>query len=146
MSDRLISADKAKEVLKHLLYETAMNNELDIADIYEDIIENRLDTWIELIPTADAEPTEEQVKEYCRKRCLVIVNSELFNEMKARWSSESVGQGHWTNHLREDGATDGTFCSQCDGEIDRDSRPNYCPNCGVKMDEHIDTPTDPVAK
>lgn len=201
MSDRLVSADKAKEVLKHLLYETAMNNELDIADIYEDIAEKRLDTWIELIPTVDAvrhehlgkdiiyrqdaielamqycpdddgtcskagedmrnlldeledlpsavvdaEPTEEQVKEYCRKRCLVIVNSELFNEMKARWSAESVGQGHWTNHLREDGATDGTFCSQCDGEIDRDSRPNYCPNCGVKMDEHIDTPTDPEAK
>ena len=58
MSDRLISADKAKEVLKHLLYETAMNNELDIADIYEDIIENRLNTWIELIPTVDAEPED----------------------------------------------------------------------------------------
>lgn len=54
MSDRLISADKAKEVLKHLLYETAMNNDIDIAEIYEDIIENRLDTWIELIPTVDA--------------------------------------------------------------------------------------------
>ena len=53
MSDRLISADKAKEVLKHLLYETAMDNDLDIAEIYEDIIENRLDTWIELIPTVD---------------------------------------------------------------------------------------------
>jgi hypothetical protein len=56
MSDRLISADKAKEVLKHLLYETAMNNDLDIADIYEDIAERRLDTWIELIPTVDAVP------------------------------------------------------------------------------------------
>jgi hypothetical protein len=56
MSDRLVSADKAKEVLKHLLYETAMDNDIDIADIYEDIIENRLDTWIELIPTVDAVP------------------------------------------------------------------------------------------
>ena len=54
MSDRLISADKAKEVLKHLLYETAMDNDLDIADIYEDIAEKRLNTWIELIPTVDA--------------------------------------------------------------------------------------------
>ena len=50
MSDRLISADKAKEVLKHLLYETAMNN-LDIADIYEDIAEKRLETWLGLVPT-----------------------------------------------------------------------------------------------
>lgn len=41
-------------------------------------------------PTVDAEPTEEQVKEYCHKRCLVIVTSELFNEMKARWSAEPV--------------------------------------------------------
>ena len=55
MSDRLISADKAREVLKHLLYETAMDNDIDIAEIYEDIAERRLDTWIELIPTVDAE-------------------------------------------------------------------------------------------
>lgn len=53
MSDRLVSADKAKEVLKHLLYETALSNDGYIMDIYEDIIENRLDTWIELIPTAE---------------------------------------------------------------------------------------------
>lgn len=32
----------------------------------------------------NTEPTEEQVKEYCRKRCLVVVSSELFNEMKAK--------------------------------------------------------------
>jgi hypothetical protein len=61
MSDRLISADKAKEVLKHLLYETAMNNKLDIADIYADIAENRLDTWLGLVPTVDAEPKQAYV-------------------------------------------------------------------------------------
>ena len=48
--------------------------------------------------------------------------------------TEPVKHGHWINHLCEDGATDGIFCSQCDYEIDRDSRPNYCPNCGSKMD------------
>lgn len=41
--------------------------------------------------------------------------------------------GRWINHLREDGATDGIFCSQCNYETDRDSRPSYCPNCGAKM-------------
>ena len=45
--------------------------------------------------TVDAEPTEEQVKEYCHKRHLVMVNSELFNEMKTRWSGETVKHGHW---------------------------------------------------
>lgn len=42
---------------------------------------------IDSLPTVDAEPTEEQVKEYCRKRCLVVVDSALFNEMKA-WTPQ----------------------------------------------------------
>lgn len=215
MNDRLISADKARQVLTHLLYETAMNNELDIADIYEDIAEKRLDTWIELIPTVeavrhehlgkdiiyrqdaielamqycpdddgtcskagedmrnlldeledlpsavvDAEPTEEQVKEYCRKRGLVIVDSELFNEIKARWSSEPVRQGHWIKMSDADGIY--YACSKCGYELPRVNsfdpqfdlfpklkcidKTTYCSSCGAKMDEHIDTPTDPEAK
>ena len=43
---------------------------------------------IDKMPTA--EPTEEQVKEYCRKRNLAVVDSELVNEMKARWSAVPV--------------------------------------------------------
>lgn len=66
---RLIEADKAKEVLKHQLYETAMNSiksmvdvspykqiGIDMSPIYEDIAENRIDTWVNLVPTVDAEP------------------------------------------------------------------------------------------
>lgn len=41
--------------------------------------------------------------------------------------------GRWVNHVSEDGATDGIYCSICDYEIDRDARYNYCPNCGAKM-------------
>lgn len=33
--------------------------------------------WLGTLPTVDAEPTEEQVKEYCRKRCLVM-DTELY--------------------------------------------------------------------
>lgn len=33
-------------------------------------------------PTVEVEPTEEQVKEYCRKRQLVLVSSEMLNDMK----------------------------------------------------------------
>ena len=43
---------------------------------------------IDKMPTA--EPTEEQVKEYCRKQNLVVVDRELFNEMKTMWSSVPV--------------------------------------------------------
>lgn len=42
---------------------------------------------IDSLPTVDAEPTEEQVKEYCRKRCLVVVDSALFT-MRARDSND----------------------------------------------------------
>ncbi len=102
---KLIDADKAKEVLKHLLYETAMNN-LDIADIYEDIIENRLDTWIELIPTVDAVPV--------RHGRWVKTGQSFVNPNKFR------------NYC----------CSECGLELDKQirSKPNYCSNCGAKMD------------
>lgn len=42
--------------------------------------------------------------------------------------------GRWVNHISENGATDGTYCSICDYEVDRDARYNYCPPCGAKMD------------
>ena len=51
---RLIDAEEAKEILKHLLYETAMNNSGGASLMCEDIAEYRLDTWVGLIPTIDA--------------------------------------------------------------------------------------------
>ena len=80
---------------------------------------------------ADAEPTEEQVKEYCHKRCLVIVTSELFNEIKARWSAEPVKHGHWVIDMHGNWA-----CSLCGNDPYHDNMKNmnYCPNCGAKMD------------
>lgn len=85
----------------------------------------------------DAEPTEEQVKEYCRKRCLAIVTSELFNEMKARWSAEPVRHGHWINHHDDLFPEESTQeCSVCHAEqMGTMLNDNYCPNCGAKMDE-----------
>ena len=52
---RLIDADKAKEVLTKLLYETALNNSGGASLMCEDIAENRLETWFGLVPTVDAE-------------------------------------------------------------------------------------------
>lgn len=40
---------------------------------------------IDKIPTVEVEPTYEQVIEYCRRRCLVIITTELFNDMRAIW-------------------------------------------------------------
>lgn len=88
--------------------------------------------WLGTLPTVDAEPTEEQVKEYCRKRNLVVVDSELFNEMKARWS-ETVKHGHWKPFTTEQGLTLGVYCSECKQFLLMNPTP-YCPNCGAKMD------------
>lgn len=79
---RLIDADKLKQ---HYAWWENGTAEMTLAEA-----KRNFDTIIDVQPTVDAEPTEEQVKEYCRKRCLVIVASELFNEMKARWSAEPV--------------------------------------------------------
>ena len=103
-------------------------------------IRNLLDE-LEDLPSAvvEAEPTEEQVKEYCRKRCLVIVDRDLFNEMKSRWSAEPVRHGHWTNISISVTGNSSAECSLC-GTVVHDTfanvnRINYCPNCGAKMDE-----------
>lgn len=41
------------------------------------------------LPSAQPEPTFEQIKEYCRKRCLSIVDSELLSKyMFARQEEE----------------------------------------------------------
>ena len=80
-------------------------------------------------PTIEAEPTYEQLEEYCRKRCLVIVNGALFNEMKSRWSVELVKHRHWVED--EYGIS---HCSEC-GTINNTVYKNFCPNCGATMDE-----------
>ena len=96
---------------------------------------------IENAPTVNVEPTEEQVREYCHKRCLTLVTAELFNEMKARWSAEPVRHGQWV----ENNGRYGWYCSQCKKENNYaydynennviELQDHYCPNCGAKMDE-----------
>ena len=78
-------------------------------------------------PTIEAEPNYEQIEEYCRKRCLVVVDSGLFNEMKLRWSSEPVKHAHVVTD--EDG---NMWCSNCGSSNCFD---NYCGSCGAKLRE-----------
>lgn len=52
--DRLISLQTAIKHLKHRLYETAMNND-DLAGVFSEIADNRIETWIEELPTAGSE-------------------------------------------------------------------------------------------
>ena len=51
---RLIDADATKEVLTKLLMETALNNSGDASLMCESIAEDRLETWLSLVPSVSA--------------------------------------------------------------------------------------------
>lgn len=56
---RLIDADKTIGHIKTRLLETALNNATvvcDVSYIYQDCADNRIETWIDEMPTVDAEP------------------------------------------------------------------------------------------
>lgn len=56
-------------------------------DDYGDYV--RIRELIEELPSAQHETTLDDVKEYCFKRCLIVVTSDLYNEMVRRWSASS---------------------------------------------------------
>lgn len=75
---------------------TLDENETQLADMEKRIAE--LETQ---------EPTEKQVVDYCRKRCLVIITGELFQRMKSKFSGMPKN-GEWISvedRLPEDGKT-----------------------------------------
>lgn len=124
MADRLISADD--------LIERAYRLRLDSRE--------QIAQMIESAPTVEAEPTYEQVMEYCHKRCLTLVTDELFDEMQARWSNEPVRHGHWISK-EEASERDEIWlwgscsvCGHCDWDCTELEYFNYCPHCGAKMD------------
>lgn len=63
----LISRKEARELLYKRLYETALNNVgvcMDsIEEVYQDIADNRLDTWISEIPPSDEKTYEQGLKD-----------------------------------------------------------------------------------
>ena len=83
------------------------------------------------------EPTEKQVVDYCPKRCLVIVEEELFHRMKSTFS-QLPKEGEWISDY--DGFEYDVRCSVCgeealikEGGSHDHAYSHYCPNCGAKM-------------
>ena len=83
------------------------------------------------------EPTEKQVVDYCHKRCLVIVEEELFHRMKSTFSLLPK-EGEWISDY--DGFEYDVRCSVCgeealikEGGSHDHAYSHYCPNCGAKM-------------
>ena len=46
------------------------------------------------LPSAQPEPTLEQIEEYCRKRCLVILTSEFYNEIRSRQPTQTNAESN----------------------------------------------------
>ena len=56
---RLVDADKTIGHIKTRLLETALNNctaVCDVSYIYQECADNRIETWVDEMPTVDAEP------------------------------------------------------------------------------------------
>ncbi len=54
-----------------------------------DVLDSVCDEYT-ILPSAQPEITEEDVKKYCRERCFAIVDGALYEEMKARWSQPEI--------------------------------------------------------
>lgn len=84
---------------------------------------------VNMQPTIQPEPTDEQVAEYCKRRCLHIVTDDFFHTVQPE-----PHEGHWKKDETDDCPPvfrQFRICSVC-GAIET-SETNYCPNCGAKM-------------
>ena len=119
MADDTISRRAAIDALDKRFDNVPMEQTAEILMLRKDLRE---------LPSAQPEITEDDVKEYCRKRCLIVVTSNFYEEMMKRWSQHERKRGKWTN---ENGADGWNRCSVC-GELAIDLF-DFCPNCGADM-------------
>ena len=84
------------------------------------------------LSSAQPEITEEDIREWCYKRCLTIIDNALYLEMRSRWSASAQPErkkGHWK--LLKNGDA---ICSECGftqvSAWDMDGWDNFCQHCG----------------
>ena len=120
MMARYIDAEKAKEELKHWCMETAVNSVgIGIGyqcDAYADVAINRIDKWIDDVPTAD-------VQEVKHGKWLVEDDEDDL------WQ----GGGHYECTACGYGFSFGGF-------FEMNTLP-FCPHCGAKMEVPDEEPT-----
>ena len=129
MADDTISRRAAIDALDKRFDNVPMEQTAEILMLRKDLRE---------LPSAQPEITEDDVKEYCRKRCLIVVTSDLYDEMMKRWSQPERKKGKW---LRVGHWGRSYKCNQCGNFLDFDGvnagrgDANFCPNCGADMRE-----------
>ena len=102
---------------------------------------------LEEIQFAQPEITEDDVKEFCKKRCWIVVTSDFYDEMIQRWSSTRLERDI---PMKPNETTDSSWgirkkqavCPKCDyylGRVEFIGNPNgkkvtYCETCGQAID------------
>lgn len=80
---------------------------------------------IEQLPSAHPEITMKDVGEYCTNRCLIVITTELFHKMRARWSQSEIIKCKDCKHYEQDVmANPWGVCCHPDWRID---------NCGSSV-------------
>lgn len=106
---RLIDADKTIGHIKTRLLETALNNSMvvcDVSYIYQDCADNRIETWVDEMPTVDAEPVRH-----------------------GTWINISISANEYEPSSAQCDLCGARVYNNLSSII------NYCPHCGAKMDE-----------
>ena len=145
---RLIDADKTIGHIKTRLLETALNNATvvcDVSYIYQDCADNRIETWIDEMPTVDAVPLKDykSMERTVNKLTKALADAELmYSErlvlralQKHEDETEPVKHGRWKRSKFYENII---FCDECGEPFELSNSIehwNYCPNCGVKMEE-----------
>ena len=101
---KYIAVKDARNLLAARLHQTALNNE-EIDYVYEDIVDNRLDIWLNEIPAADVAEVRH-----------------------GRWEHDGYDFPHGNDWVHC------SVCGKRGINVPADLTP-YCPNCGAKMDE-----------
>ncbi len=99
--DDTIYREAAVKHLKHRLYETATNNP-DIAGVFSEIADNRVETWIEELPSAHPETEKRTAKsEQNISDSDLISRKAAIDEIKALYEwHDTVTEDRTSDHLK----------------------------------------------
>ena len=105
---------------------------MDKGEIAQRALNNAKSTMIRILkelPTIQPEPTDEQVAEYCKRRCLHVVTDDFFYTIQPEQH-----EGHWIEGGIYRDVIE-CYCSEC-GQLMTTAasvRMSFCPHCGAKM-------------
>lgn len=78
---------KYEEAQETVIWEYSGSIDADIKKLKAEVLSIRQEIEEETAQSAQPKITLKDIKKYCENRCLVILTSEFYNEMKSRWSS-----------------------------------------------------------